>query len=85
MDKAVDSGNTVVFDSQHSFVYHKPTKNVVDMYREGGEFKYDMWIPRPKAIAPVSSSVEVSSGAFGALAEKSDSNQAAGFQRPDPL
>ena len=85
VDKAVDSGNTVVFDAQQSFVYHKPTQKVINMYREGGEFKYDMWIPRPKVIAPVSSPVEVSAGQFGPLNSQNESRSEEGFQRQDPL
>jgi len=84
VDKAVDASNTVVFDSEGSFVYHKPTGQYTGMYRENGEFKYDLWLPRPRSIAQVNSPVEITKGAFGVLAAESPSEDSS-FQRQDPL
>ena len=84
VDKAVDALNTVVFDSEGSYIYNKPTKQTTAMYREGGEFKYDLWIPRPRVLVPVTPAVEVSKGAFGTLAKPEEKPQEAGFQWQDP-
>ena len=83
VDMAVDAQNTVVFDSEGSYVFHKPTHQLTNMYREDGEFKYDLWIPKPKAVAAVSTPVEVSKGAFGALAS-TNATEDKGFQWQDP-
>ena len=88
VDMAVDAFNTVVFDSEGSFVYHKPTHQLTHMYREEGEFKYDLWIPKPKAVGSVSTPIEVSKGAFGPLASTestpAQATENSSFQWQDP-
>lgn len=44
--KLVDSGNSVVFNSENSYIYNKASGESTPIYRENGVYKMNLWIPR---------------------------------------
>ena len=39
------------------------------MYRENGEFKYDLWIPRPKETQEAANEIKITRGEYALLQE----------------
>ena len=44
VSRTVDASNRVVFDSEGSYILHKPTGRKLDMRRVGNTWEYDVWI-----------------------------------------
>ena len=86
VDRAVDAGNKVVFDSTGSYIYHKPTGQTTQMYRENGEFKYDLWIPRPRSVPEPANEIKITKGQYAVLQEITEQLKGeTDFPRQDPL
>ena len=48
VDKMNESGHTVVFDGDNSYIAHKQTGEINRLRREDGNFMMDIWVPPPQ-------------------------------------
>ena len=75
VSRTVDACNRVVFDSEGSYIMHKPTGRKLDMRRVGNTWEYDVWITKggnpgaPKTPAKPAAPKSLKSNGNSAFAE----------------
>ena len=52
VSRMVAAGNTVVFDSDGSYVVHKETGEWIPLGERGGVYTLKMWVPRHQGESP---------------------------------
>ncbi len=47
VERMTANQNTVVFDERGSYIYNKPTGEVIWMTQEDGQYHFDAWVDEP--------------------------------------
>ena len=61
------AGNRIVFDDEGSYIYNKPTGRYTTIHERGGEFVFDLWVPKAKE--------KMSTGMYDVLKEEEEEEQ----------
>ena len=61
------AGNRIVFDDEGSYIYNKPTGRYTTVHERGGEFVFDLWVPKAKE--------KMSTGKYDVLQEEGEEQE----------